>query len=353
MRFLRRLSSPPKQRVNFIYKLAGEPQEIDVFELAPTLLALGQLIQESNRTLYPEGQQIAVNVKPFQGGSFIVDIVLFPGVDPHTLWSIAESAAQNVSTQQILTVLGTLGIISTAADKVAKAGSSVLKVIRELRGKPTEVKPELEPGEYRYTSDNNSISVTGPVHKLLQNPTITNNIYLTFGKPLERENVEDVESYLANDETTKVVVTKEDAPALKEFAAPGAFQSEQEKDDTRIVSGVYLNPRRGAYSGDGKQWSFHRGKNTITANVKDERFLKKVQSGEIRPHYTDLMTVTLAEKQKVTGTKVSVSYEILSVDDYEFGGKQQQLTDRIEVTTIKAAEEPKALLPGPDESERE
>ena len=342
------MSSSQHDRVNFIYKLSGAPQEIDVFALAPTLLALGQLIQEGNRTLYPEGQQIAVNVRPFKEGSFVVDIVLFPGIDPHSLWSTVHAANET----QILGVLTTLGLISTTIDKVTKAGSSVLEVIRRLRGKPKEIN-QLAPGEFRYSSDTHSTSVSGNVHQLFQNPIITNNIYQIYGKPLERENVEDIESYLADDETTKVVVTKADAPALKEFAAPGPSHSEQEKDDTRIISGVYLNPRRGAYSGDGKQWSFHRGKNTITANVKDESFLRMVQSGEIRPHYTDLMTVTLAEKQKVTGTKVSVTYEILSVDDYEFGGKQRQLTDRIVVNAIKAPDEPKALPPSPDEASGE
>src|SRR6266498_4642026 len=95
MGFLTFLSSPPNNKVDFIYKLAGEPTEINVFELAPTLLALGQLIQDSNRTLYPEGSEIAVNVKPFKEGSFIVDISLFSTVDVHALWESDSTQAPN------------------------------------------------------------------------------------------------------------------------------------------------------------------------------------------------------------------------------------------------------------------
>jgi hypothetical protein len=64
--------------LNFIYKLEGDVTEVDVFKLAPTLLALGELIQDSNAELNPGStKKISVNVKPFREGSFIVDLRLF------------------------------------------------------------------------------------------------------------------------------------------------------------------------------------------------------------------------------------------------------------------------------------
>ncbi|SRR6266540_1315883 len=342
MGFLTFLSSPPNNKVDFIYKLAGEPTEINVFELAPTLLALGQLIQDSNRTLYPEGSEIAVNVKPFKEGSFIVDISLFSTVDVHALWGIG----QHTSSEQIIGVLTTLGLI----DRAAKAGSSVLKVIKALGGKAKKI-DEIKPGEFRYSSDNNTLSVSGNIHQLLQNPRITNNIYLTYGKPLEQENVEDIESYLPDDEATKVVVTKEDVPLLKEYATSQPTETADDRDDARVLTNVYLNPKRGSYEGDGKQWSFHRGSGTITATIKDKRFLELVRSGEIRPHYSDLMTVTMSEKQKVTGTRVTVTHEILSVDNYEFGGKQiDLLTTTKDPFSLDSGTDPLALPPAPPKS---
>src|SRR6266496_2242428 len=68
----------PENHLNFVYKLEGDIREVDIFKLAPTLLALGELIQESNRLLHPEGNEIGVNVKPFREGSFIVDLSMFP-----------------------------------------------------------------------------------------------------------------------------------------------------------------------------------------------------------------------------------------------------------------------------------
>lgn len=345
MGFLTFLSSP-SNKIDFTYKLGGEPQEINVFELAPTLLSLGELIQEGNRTLYPERNQIAVNVRPFKGGSFIVEVVLFP-LDLNSLWN----AAQHISHEQVMGVLTALGLISTAADRLSKAGSSVLKLIRELGDKPKTVE-ELKPGEFRYTTeDHKSVTVGRDVHTLIQNPTIVTNIYNVYAKPLENESVEDVETYLDEGEAesaSKVTVTREDVPTLKAFAEAAAEHGKEHKDNTRTMRNVFLNPKRGAYSGDGKQWSFFRGKNTITATIKDEKFLRQMESGEIRMHYKDLLTVTMVEKQKVVGTKVTVSYEIISVDDYETGGRQQELTRE-----LPAGKERKALPPASEDSSGE
>jgi hypothetical protein len=52
---------------HLVYKLEGDIREVDIFKLAPTLLALGELIQDSNQ-LFPDGRDIAVNVKPFRKG---------------------------------------------------------------------------------------------------------------------------------------------------------------------------------------------------------------------------------------------------------------------------------------------
>jgi hypothetical protein len=53
---------------HLVYKLEGDIREVDIFKLAPTLLALGELIQDSNHQLFPDGRDIAVNVKPFRKG---------------------------------------------------------------------------------------------------------------------------------------------------------------------------------------------------------------------------------------------------------------------------------------------
>ncbi len=61
--------------------------------------------------------------------------------------------------------------------------------------------------------------------------------------------------------------------------------------EENIQENVLLNPKRGAFEGDGSQWSFHRGSEVITATVRDQKFLKQIELGEIRPNHSDLMKV--------------------------------------------------------------
>jgi hypothetical protein len=63
------------KNVELIYKLDGNLKEVDVFRLAPALLAAGHVIQEAHKDLGAP-HEIGVNVKPFGEGSFVVDIVL-------------------------------------------------------------------------------------------------------------------------------------------------------------------------------------------------------------------------------------------------------------------------------------
>ena len=83
----------PENHLHVVYKLDGDVTEIDVFKLAPTLLALGELIQESNQQVNPDGRQIGVNVKPFREGSFIVDLTVFPHTNLQQIFDLLNSTA--------------------------------------------------------------------------------------------------------------------------------------------------------------------------------------------------------------------------------------------------------------------
>src|SRR5437868_15386147 len=106
----------PDNHINFVYKLEGDVQEIDVFRLAPTLLAIGELIQESNDEVNPNGRQIGINVKPFREGSFIVDLTIFPGNHLQQLLDILS----NPALQQIKTLLEWIGLVRSEERRVGK-----------------------------------------------------------------------------------------------------------------------------------------------------------------------------------------------------------------------------------------
>jgi hypothetical protein len=306
----------PSRHLNFVYKLDGNVAEIDVFRLAPTLLSLGELIQETNRQLNPDGPQIGVNVKPFRQGSFVVDLSVFPHSNLQQLLELLTPH----SLDQVKTLLQVLGLI-------AGVPLGVLKAIKFLKGRPKSVE-EIKPGEYRYTSfEDKSISVNGPVHQLLSNSRVTNNIYKIYAAPMEdSSSVTDVSTYLEGDEeNTEVKVTREEVPVLREYVNPAPVPVEpDEVVKETIHEDVFLNPKRGAFDGDPRDWSFRRGDEIITATIKDKDFLDFCIKGEYRLNHNDLLKVDLLERQRVVGTKVlKPVYEIIRVKDYIKGAQQQ------------------------------
>lgn len=303
---------------HLVYKLEGRVTEIDVFKLAPTLLALGELIQDSNRVLFPNGRDVGVNVRPFREGSFIVDVSLF---SPSNLQHLLEFLKPH-SLEQLQSLLECIGLVGTG---IGTTTIGAVRVIKLLRGKPKGVE-EIAPGEFRYTAqDDNSVTVSGPVHNLLSNSKIVQNIFNIYGPPmLDAPEVDDVRTYIEGQEDRAEVVKREELPVIADFVAPSrTVRNNGERIKETLLRGVYLNPKRGAFGDDPKDWSFYRGDDVIVATIKDRDFLAKTASGEYRLNQSDLLTVDLLEKQKVKGTVVQKPvYEIIKVTDYRRGSDE-------------------------------
>jgi hypothetical protein len=312
----------PENHLNFVYQLEGDVREVDVFKLAPTLLALGQLIQDSNRELYPDGREIGVNVKPFREGSFIVDLSLFPDSNLKQLLDLFTPH----SLEQLKTLLEVIGLIGGGATATVVGA---VKAMKFLRGRPKSVE-EVQPGEFRLsTIDDRSITVGRSTNTLLQNSSITNNIFKIYVEPLEAQpSIEDVKTYLKDHENTAVKFERSEIPNLREFVNPSPTPTDpKETVKETIQHGIYLNPKRGAFGDDPQGWSFWRGHDEIiTATIKDKEFLSKYAKGEVRLNQSDLLTVDLLERQKVKGTLVQKPiYEILKVTGYVKGATQDSL----------------------------
>lgn len=311
-----------KNKLNFIYKLEGEKvaDGIDIFELTPILLSLGELIQESNEIINPNSQKkIAVNVKPFEKGSFIVDIVLFAQNNLSQLIDMVNT--DNI--KEIKELLDWLGIVK-ACSGVALGGTSLFGLYKFLMGKPKTVE-QLNANEYRVTNgEDKSITVNKKVFSLFQNQKITNNIYNIYGKPFENGGIDTVKSYIKDQEEETIEVVNKDEG---KFFIPNNWElinpNEETKENTRTM---YLNPKRGSFEGEGNSWSFRKGTNRediIKATIRDETFLNKLKSGEIRPFSNDLIEVEIIEKQKVVNQEVQTTYEITRVIDYKPAPIQQ------------------------------
>jgi hypothetical protein len=192
-----------------------------------------------------------------------------------------------------------------------------VQLLKWLRGRPKSVE-QIGPGKYKYTAgDDRSITVNAQVHTLVSDSSITNNIHNVYVLPPEKQTfIDDIQTYIEGDEQSTVRVNREDAHSIQEFAHVQGDPAE--KVNEIIHENVYLNPKRGSFDGDPREWSFYRGDGEIlTATIKDKVFLQECVDGVYRLNASDLLTVVLLERQTVVGTRVKKPvYEILSVTSY-------------------------------------
>ena len=303
-------------KVNLIIKLEGPAIEegLNLFDLAPSLLAIGTIITEANKTINPEGREIAINIKPFEKGSFIIDLYLFAQTNFDQILSFISSDYA----EQIKTLLEWIGL--TIA--IGGGGKGLIQLIKFLKSKPQNVE-KLSSGDIRYTNkDGQSFTTNEKVNKLYNNCVIQNNTYQGFGKLLQQKGINEINTYIKGDIKSLETIKKEDVEALKNYSEI----SGEENIINESESVIFLKFKRGSFDGDGNNWSFRIGnKNIIVAVVKDDIFLKKVKSGEIRPNHKDTFEVILKTKQKIKNEELITSYEIMKVLKYTEAPKQMNI----------------------------
>lgn len=307
----------PPQRIELVYKLDGQLKEMDVFRLAPALLATGEIIQEGHRQLDVK-HEVGVNVKPFGKGSFVVEIILFVKNN----WALLGLTAAAVSEAITHTteVLEAIGMIRSKAE-------SMISAIKKLRGRADKVE-QVKPGEYRYSNSDNSVTVNGSVHNLLQNPVIHARAVLVFGNPVQQEGVAELDTYLKDRrDETEVKITREDAEVFQVFSGVKIPDAEPIREEESAPTSYFLHPKRLSAEGEPNEWSFRSGKDIITIDkISDTVFLGRVKRGEYRLSSNDLIEALVVLKQKISGTRIlSESKEIIRVVSYKAAPAQGEL----------------------------
>lgn len=301
--------------MNLIYKLNGDFEDgIDVFELSPTLLSVGQIISESQKTLRPDKEPISINVKPFQKGSFEIEIVLFAKTNLQQILTLIRSQTG----KDIAEVLQYLGLISVAASTAVAAPISLLKLIKWLKGKPKSIEKTTS-DEFTYIDNSdNKITVPVQVHALYQNVNIQQTIYNGIAKPLENNKVVNLECLIKGAEETKTIIDKDIIEPIKKYSI-GELPSAEEIIESTNIRKIWVHPRRGSWEGESNSWSFRiAGNDEILKidSILDSSFLDNIKNSRIRLAHTDRLLIEVIEKQKLQGKKESTSHELVKILEY-------------------------------------
>lgn len=267
--------------------------QMDVRELAPALIALSELLEQSSKAAYPDATEVQVKVNgSFKGGSFGVDLTAVQTVAQQIV--AAFSGQEATAAANLFGIVGGLGLLGTGG---------LIGVIKWLGGrKPSEIRLDGDKAVFEVRAEETieTMEVDLVTARLYKTRLVRQSLAKVV-KPLEREGIDTFAC--GQHGRVVVVVTKEDVPAF-DLAA-----SEADVVSDTVSRGVLLQIESAVFK-DGNKWRFNDGASSFFAELGDAAFIARIESGLERFGKGDLLIVDLRRIQSVTDNGLKLEYTV-------------------------------------------
>lgn len=315
-----RRSPMSEERIRIAYDgPALKSGEMDVYELAPALLAIGDLCQQANRVLNGDKAQVRVAVNSdFKTGSFDAWLSVYQDV---------TSTAQ--------TVFGT-GTVHSAADVVHLIGFSVaaavgpdagkvitnlLDFLKWLKGRKVEPARVENNGQHTQISvvgDNNTITVLTAVHELASEPKAVQAVERIV-RPVEKN--PGIDSFQTRDEAGQVIRTLPKDEVRELFADDMVVSDDltYSTQDGQPVERILAVKKLWFDSKGTRKWSLTDGKASFAVVIEDHDFLARVASGEVNFNANTAMKVLLRTQSRFDAGQLKTEYIVTKVLQVPYG----------------------------------
>lgn len=287
---------------------AVEDGEMDVSQLAASLLALGKLIENADAIRTGEPGRVKIRVKSdLKRGSFDVGIAVHwaDGLkDAAIAWAYTREGAGT------LALLGFLGL--TVKDAVVVGGRGVIQVVRWLRGRRVTSQITLSDGNTTIVAeDGERLDVDSTVARMVDDPNIRQPLE-KFTEPLRDEGVDEIRF--------------EDKPGIPaerigaEEAAAFEAAAESDPSSSSTFRATYQIKR--LFFDRGRKWRLSNGAQTIQAEIVDEQFWARVNASEMSFAKEDYLVCQVRMDQWLSPTGLRTEYVIVRVEQHIAAPKQ-------------------------------
>jgi len=269
---------------------------MDVRDLAPALLSLGKLFDAANLALNGNKATIKLQVKAHSAGSFEVALELFQSWGAQVSHFLAGDLVTSVINLKELIIGSGLGIFF---------------IIKKLKGKKPNRIEHLSDGMVLLELDGETLTVPVTVLRLYQDVAV-------------RIAAEEVLRPLYHDNIDKFIIKDDDVVVEEILKADVHYFTLPEIRDEIITENVH----EAAYSiislafKDDNKWRLHDGNSTISVQMKDDSFRRKVEGNLVSFSKGDILKCKVKTIQWRTVDGLKTEYEVLEVVEHMPAAKQ-------------------------------
>jgi hypothetical protein len=269
---------------------ALEEGRMAVRDLAPALLALGDLFADVSVLLYPDRKPVALNIQASKEGSFVLHLIL----EAEKTWD---------QVMDLLTSEGSTALVNLQGLVVGSAG--LFALIKHLKGRLAK-SHERDPASGRIrimAEDGSMIEVEAEVLDLYQRLTIRKKTQQVVA-PLSRAGVESIA--FQEEHKTTVTIEAAEAPA---FEAPEVSEVSLGADQVSemVVSILSLT------FVEGNKWRLSDGERTFSAAIEDQAFIDRVDGGIEAFRKGDMLRLRMRTKQSQRDGRLHTEYTVVEV----------------------------------------
>lgn len=291
-----------------------EEGRIDVRELAPALLAIGELISHSNRALHPDAPPIKVEAVATAVGSFEIDIdVILSG------WKLVRDFFTSSDVDAVLKIVTVLGLVGTPA-------VGLIQFLRMLKGRRVQSASQIAGDRVvvRFPDENGvqtSLTIPSEVLRLYQEAKVQREL----GKLMDVLASPDIDTITFSSASDRrvgasepVVLTERDRSYVMTEPLPPVLVNE-------TVTKMALSIRTLAFA-EGNKWRLYDGQNTISATIEDEEFRKRVDQSLERFAKDDVLICEVRTTQTQSETGLKTEHAIIRVIEHKSAPTQIPIT---------------------------
>lgn len=280
--------------------------DMEVADLAPALLHLGQLLDAAAKVVDGKDSKVSLKVTSTAEGSFEIWFsLLMDGASAGWQWWKTDDVQAAAA---LISLLGFTGL---------GGGFGLVKFIQFLRGRTPKDARKTEDGFVEVILDENvSIKIPIAVYHLAMDPKVRASLEGVVAEPLDKPGIETVRF---GTKANGIVVSEDEAYS---FRAP-----------LELEDNLFVNRYRRAFSivslsfKDGQKWRLNDGHGPKYVTMSDGDFVDRVDRNEVRFAKGDILICDVIERSSRGAKGLKAEYEIVKVIEHQPAPIQPPLPD--------------------------